>query len=726
MNSRYDQMIRTVNVMHGPTPRSGHKRQSRHGRAVSSSSGTSYDVPKSPLDAYSSRGGGRLGDEFSVMKMGAPKPSLGHADMFSPTAFHGPEEASSHTAQQQQLPSWLRGTLSTLDSKHPLHGLVPGRTGVYGDSSPSGLAPSSDPPPAQEAEESPFAFTAPDSCMHKISSIPPAIMDDIVPACGSHSRNPTGVHDAKVQAESLRPFSTPGPASSITVDSEPSFSRSPLYDAESSTFSMMIVQNSPLGLTNSSLDLAPPLAFVPFSKPGPAATVEICSASATNLSADAASPGRSTYLSPARSPGLRSPLSLVETPGSLRRVWRVESLRTTAHHFAISPSISPARSPIVQHPSLNFKPFTSPGPAHHHTLPDSRRAPSVIDLPLGRPSTTVLYPSNLRDSNMSRSSPMRPHAMLSSKYTDQAALRDGLDFKWDKYDRNGSALWLSSPPTHTANGSDEMFWSQPAQTLFSSATSPSKRSVQHDSISQPRCTTTRSPVSSQNLEQDNPSHSRGDRPTPSRYSTPPERSQRGVEEGGGPFVWIVPPRDQPPPSTPRRPTEKARTATPPSNHAEQTIERPATLATLRSNKLGADVFSQGRSAAPARPRGSPFAPAPGIYVSPLRGEDDSPSARTKPAFHTENQSVKPKPNPTTESPGTAPVTPRRPAPVSSMAQGGPGGYGDTVQDTISQSPPRTPSAHRNGDQQSEDEIEEVDELEGCSQETRDTIESWTD
>ncbi|KAI0645534.1 hypothetical protein C8Q79DRAFT_1119252 [Trametes meyenii] len=730
MNSRYDQMIRSVNVMHGLAPHSGSSRRPRHGRAVSSSSGTSYDVRKTPLDAYSSRDDGRLGNDFSVMKMEASKPSVGHADMFAPNAFHELDEASSPTTQQ--LPSWLRGTLSALDSKHSLRVLVPGKTGVYDDSSPSGLAPSSDPPP-QEAEESPFAFTVSDGCLRKLS--PPSITvvdDDILPARG-YSHDSFNIHDVEAEAEASRPFSTPGPASSISVDSVPSFPRSLVFDADLSNISTTLpYRNSPpnLVLAHSPFDLASPPAFVPFSKPGPAVPIEPGSTSAVNLPANVVSHSRLIGPSRKHSPALCSPTYLVEKSWPLRDMSPVQSLRTAAHHFAVSPPIFPARSTIAQHTSLDFKPFTTPGPSrHHHPPSDAVRVPLVFGSPLGGPSTVEFYSSDLRELNTSYSSPTLPPATLGPQFGGPGALPDVVGFQWEKYDRNGPALRLSSSPKHVAEGSDEAFWSQPAQMEHSSAAPPNPQGAPLASMLQSHPAAMCSPASPRNNGQGGSTYSYRDRLTPtSRDLSRLEHKQRGVEEDeGGPFIWIVPPRDQPPPSTPRRPTrrtgvERQPTATPRSNHAEQTLGRPTTNPETNTN-----AFDHVRIATPARPCGSPFAPAPEIYVSPLRGEADSPNKSTNLTPRTDDQNVKPKPNPPMESLGSAPVTPRRSVtPGLSMVKGDAKGYEDTIQGAISQSPPKTPSVHRNRDRPPEDEIEEVDELVGWSQETRDTIESWTD
>lgn len=64
LNSRFDRMIETVNVMHhSPT------KSRRRTRSSGSSSASSYDLPKTPLDAYDGLNTGRLGKGFSVIKL---------------------------------------------------------------------------------------------------------------------------------------------------------------------------------------------------------------------------------------------------------------------------------------------------------------------------------------------------------------------------------------------------------------------------------------------------------------------------------------------------------------------------------------------------------------------------------------------------------------------------------------------------------------------------------
>ncbi|KAH7914135.1 hypothetical protein BJ138DRAFT_1212496 [Hygrophoropsis aurantiaca] len=124
LNNRFDRMLDKVNVSHSysHSSRAPHHRN----RSSGSSSVSSYDIPKTPIDAYSGLSEGRLGVGFSVLKMRG-----------QPDFFHSPNVKSSSDDDFQILPStlslkkpkplpnWLVSTFQTLGPEHPLRGLLP-------------------------------------------------------------------------------------------------------------------------------------------------------------------------------------------------------------------------------------------------------------------------------------------------------------------------------------------------------------------------------------------------------------------------------------------------------------------------------------------------------------------------------------------------------------------------------------------------------------------------
>lgn len=84
LNTRFDRMLSQVNVTHSYS--SDPKARPKRVRSSGSSSVSSYDLPKTPVDAYSHLRENRLGGDFSVLKM--DKRALNPSK--SPVAQHGP------------------------------------------------------------------------------------------------------------------------------------------------------------------------------------------------------------------------------------------------------------------------------------------------------------------------------------------------------------------------------------------------------------------------------------------------------------------------------------------------------------------------------------------------------------------------------------------------------------------------------------------------------------
>jgi hypothetical protein len=69
LNTRFDRMLAQVNLTHSYTFQVDQKARQKRVRSSSSSSVSSYGLPKTPLDAYSHLREDRLGGDFSVLKM---------------------------------------------------------------------------------------------------------------------------------------------------------------------------------------------------------------------------------------------------------------------------------------------------------------------------------------------------------------------------------------------------------------------------------------------------------------------------------------------------------------------------------------------------------------------------------------------------------------------------------------------------------------------------------
>ncbi|KAF8893371.1 hypothetical protein BD779DRAFT_1669680 [Infundibulicybe gibba] len=125
LNNRFDRMIESMGVMSSSPTNSGRSRA----RSTGSSSVSSHGLPRTPANSYSGLDDGRLGKDFSLIKMEVQSGSLGahtsrRADPADPNSSPG-----RHIPQDQRgsapLPAWLRDTFSSLAPKHPLRVLLP-------------------------------------------------------------------------------------------------------------------------------------------------------------------------------------------------------------------------------------------------------------------------------------------------------------------------------------------------------------------------------------------------------------------------------------------------------------------------------------------------------------------------------------------------------------------------------------------------------------------------
>ncbi|KAI0630187.1 hypothetical protein C8Q77DRAFT_247006 [Trametes polyzona] len=611
MNSRYDGMIRTVNIMHG-SPST--ERRSRRGHTLSSSSATDYDTPRTPV--------GRphptdvLGRGISVLKMRMSGPSVTGTDMFAPDAFQGPADAGQNPANS--LPPWLRGTLSSLDSNHPLRHLAPGEPTTRGDSSPSVLDPSSD-MPFTPAAESLFAFSVPvrDDPSHDTKSYVDVSRELMqiydhplleLPAALSSATEPP-----------LRPFSTPGPTSIISIAAEDERKWAPTRQDNWPLFS---VSTRP---TMTDMEEQNPN-FVPFSTPGPLCAPRSPDADHTPLLNNTRYPSPPAYgvarFSPVGS------ADLPWKPCGTSPVYPTQISRMRASPVSRAPpdpagSLAPA-----------FKPYTTPGPAYAALLagdPRSVLAAHVLMSPIYSPSIDPPRSAEV----VQLPSPRSPVLSKTVKSCDtEAGTVHELDFKWERFDRTDVRAVSSSSPIRSGLGSEETFWSQPAPIALQDSDStrlhPARAAllpfIHSDFVverrSTPACDHGSSALARATGRSDRVSREHAYEVPKTPISQNPQSPQgtfpsQEQDDEGGPFAWIVPPRDQPAPSTPPRRTTYSQIG-PHSRTPVADADSGASIATctdVRGIGEGGDGVSK---PAIASRRGAPFAPAPGIYVSPLQ------------------------------------------------------------------------------------------------------------
>ncbi|KIJ18879.1 hypothetical protein PAXINDRAFT_179109 [Paxillus involutus ATCC 200175] len=208
LNTRFDHMIEKVNVMHS-YPTSSPAISRRRMRSSGTSSVSSYDVPKTPLDPYSALHQGRLGKEFSVLRTNKLLDSaLTRTELCQDSDEYAKLAAAPVKKPRAPLPDWLANTFCTLESEHPLRGLL----------SPSNIRPAEQPNPSHEEQVFAFSpFDEPD----KVRGAPethhtddyPNIQDadlpdisEILTLCDSGPQSPGGI---RTERDSL-PFSTPG------------------------------------------------------------------------------------------------------------------------------------------------------------------------------------------------------------------------------------------------------------------------------------------------------------------------------------------------------------------------------------------------------------------------------------------------------------------------------------------------------------------------------------
>ncbi|KAI8972212.1 hypothetical protein BD414DRAFT_500549 [Trametes punicea] len=377
LNARYDRMIQTVNIMHGSLSTS---RRSRRERGPSSSSVMSYGVPRIPVGAYSGLCTRRLGQEFSALQMKGPRSSMGHSNVFAPDALPAPvQHAAGHA---EELPAWLQGTLESLDSKHPLRLLVPGQPTSPGDSSPSALDSSSDLLATPGPEERSVSFVPSANSRPKGSetlacsmTIRDRLGDGLSLQFYAEDSNSTSQASATALVTGLaayddpralgspgvplRPFSTPGPASSVRIPSSVQSGRSfPLaHEARPPTGQYPPFCDSPME------DSLLPPNFVPFSEPGPLGSPRLQN---VDRSSDifGTAPNVNMSDSALSLPSSTSRLLLLRDPSSPGVLGHAPSCASSATRTTVTP-LAACTGPDPRgllSPTLEFEPFAAPGP----------------------------------------------------------------------------------------------------------------------------------------------------------------------------------------------------------------------------------------------------------------------------------------------------------------------------------------------------------------------------
>ncbi|KAI0694008.1 hypothetical protein C8T65DRAFT_58812 [Cerioporus squamosus] len=449
MNSRYDRMIQTVNVLHA-TPAS--TTRSRRQRAASSSSATTYETPRTPANAYSSFNGGALGEDFSVLEMDYPMSSAKARDPFDPSVFCDLDEDAQTIDATRHLPPWLHGTITTLGSKHPLRLLLP-----TSDSSRPIPDGSSDSAGQLAAENSPFAFVPPaepelpaasEPFLRDFAPVEPTsdytdeqyVNHKIPPVCLASPEEQTP--SPRLSARSELPFSTAGPASTSSAFTDITSAHTAPINPDLTAISTYLA----------SYTVPMP---IPFSTPGPGLTGDDASLAVPDARPAPVSPA---FVLPS---GLSQPsLALASlqsgwpfsTPGPL--MLSTVSAHADFRHSSANPA------------SLLSSTEDSPGSSHQ-----IRHAPWV----LGPPGSTSIPPSpasrsvgrfmpGIAKSYGFNCAPGLHGFEIEVDGTPHKQLVDyeALGFKWEKFDRGDIVLNApSSPPLPTDSDSEEVFWSQP-------------------------------------------------------------------------------------------------------------------------------------------------------------------------------------------------------------------------------------------------------------------------
>lgn len=589
LNSRFDEMIKTVNVLAQPPPADLCPRRKR---MASSSSAVSIDPPATPVDAYNDLGKSRLGRDFSVLKMNGPSDltarSLQYSDVF------GKGWLDNDQANGQSVPTWLCDMVSGLGQAHPLRVLLPSddapqsvlenNATQFGAREPE-IAPDVQPifafnpyeQPQIRDEQEEFiqsgTFSMMDSMGNYMEDIPSeGLINDIAHDSSTLADDrSSGIGKAAVQHHSdddastlieayiqpyppkdFVPFSTPGPdPGTYAIDTNA---------ASDADFHVSTHHQEPVDMP--SVNLLDSASLLPFSEPGPLlfAPSYLHSVNSSNQLLAPESPtgeyelhANGFLLSPVKLNPKRAhqPAFTVDLPHPVMgygddSIYAGLPLGLELSRDTLSPS------PVFQRSSVRCTP-----PIHEpQTEPEASPFRFYFDAPLEDPVSSD--PLDEAD------------YMLPLDYG--AVDIEALDFKWEKFDRGHA-----SPPSPALPQREE------ANGQVSSRPAVSPPSPSPDIAAAPSSDSALASFCSRVVEADSP--------------------VRSDEEYWKHFDEFLDEADEfKLPAEPKAPPPELE------------------LGPLRENGDGV-LDMQCGTPAPRRP-GLPFAPAPGIFILPLRGSSD--------------------------------------------------------------------------------------------------------
>lgn len=444
-------MIATVNII--PTPESNPKRRRASSSASGSSSAISYDIPKTPVDAYNDLEGGRLGEDFTVLKMRQHTRDKTVSPAFDLSYFDRETEDG-----QGAVPPWLSDAMSTLGAQHPIRALVPAskpHAPLISEPGHSFAPPASLlrplPQAGTTADDDPFAFRAPSRGRYDALDCAQADSGNYI--LNRHLEFDGSSQESLAMAE-VSPQEIPSLLSHLSSSASPQTAlflghvKSPIFT--SSVEDARSTSRSPSpditnALPSSGYGHHVPTSLAPFSTPGPFATN--ASRVPTFTSADASSSPPHASSSPPRASSALHPLSLshVNSPSAF-----VASGATLP--FSTPGPLAPSNPSIVSRSAFQF------GPAVHrpivfrqNTTDDDLDCPQETDSLLVASLHTPKPPFNLFNSRpISYTTPVPKRIYFDSPAEDPIGSDplepteyeldldyDRLDFRWERFDPAG-------------------------------------------------------------------------------------------------------------------------------------------------------------------------------------------------------------------------------------------------------------------------------------------------